>query len=484
MRNLLNKYKNLPNSVKASLWFVFCSVLQKGIAFITTPIFTRLMSVEQYGQVTIYNSWLEIFTIFSTLNIFYGVYNNSLVKFPEDKERMTSSMLGLCTILTSVFFVIYLLTKEWFNKLTGMSTLMTCILFCEILFLPAFRFWSAKQRFEYKYRLLIFFSLSISFLTAGLGIPCVILVEKKGIAKIITTVVSQVCVALILYIMLFAKGKCFYNNKYWKYALKFNLPLIPHYLSAVILNQSDRVMIDKMVGTAEAGIYGLAYTIGALIIIINEAIMHSYTPFTYQNLKEKKYNKINNSTNYFIVGIAFFVLCLVVIAPELMWILGGDKYSEGVWIIAPIAISIYFRFLYSLYANVEFYFEENYFIMFASVITAIVNIVLNYICIKNFGYLAAGFTTLFCYSFYAFAHYIFSSFVMKKHTGQKLYNNTIILITSILLILLCFLLMLLYKFVIVRYVLFAILFLSIILFSKKIANMINIIRGKEDEKIN
>ena len=57
------------------------------------------------------------------------------------------------------------------------------------------------------------------------------------------------------------KGKKFYSAKFWKHALMFNLPLIPHYLSQTILNSADRIMISSLVGASEAGIYSLAYSI-------------------------------------------------------------------------------------------------------------------------------------------------------------------------------------------------------------------------------
>lgn len=482
--NLIYKYKRLPVSVRASLWFVVCSVLQKGIAFLTTPIFTRLMSTEQYGQVTIYNSWVEVFTIFATLNLFYGVYNNALTKYPNDKDVATSSMQGLCTTMTIAAFCIYLILQEWINKLTGMSTIMTCFLFLEVLFIPAFRFWAAKQRFEYKYKLLVVLTLLISVLTAGLGVPAVILSQEKGIAKILTSVGSQILIGLCLYILIFSRGKSFFNKKYWKWALAFNLPLIPHYLSAVVLNQSDRIMINNMVGTSEAGIYGLAYTIGALVIIFNEAIMNTFTPWTYQHLKASQYGKIKSVSAFLVIFIAVISLSLVIIAPEIMWVLGGEKYADGVWIIAPIAASIFFRFLYAMYGNVEFYYEKNYFIMIASVVTALINIGLNYVFIKMYGYLAAGFTTLACFAIYALSHYVFSNRIVKqKCEGNDVYNNKLILIISLLVIVLSCLAMMLFNYWYIRYSLVALILIIGILFRKKITATFMQIRNKGGQNV-
>ncbi len=484
MSKLITKYKQLPVPLKASLWFVVCSVLQKGIAFLTTPIFTRLMSTEQYGQVTVYNSWVEVFTIFATLNLFYGVYNNALTKYPDDKDVATSSMQGLCTTITLSTFCLYLVFQEWINGLTGMTTIMTCFLFVEVLFVPAFRFWAAKQRFEYKYRTLVILTIIISCLTAGLGVPAVLLSNEKGIAKIVTSVGSQIIIAVFIYLFIFLKGKIFFNKKYWKWALVFNLPLIPHYLSSVILNQSDRIMINNMVGTSEAGIYGLAYTIGALVIIFNEAIMNTFTPWMYQHLKSSQYERIKSVSAFLVVFIAIISLLLVIIAPEIMWALGGEEYADGVWIIAPIAASIFFRFLYAMYGNVEFYYEKNYFIMIASVATALINIGLNYVFIKMYGYLAAGFTTLACFAIYAFAHYVFSNRIVKqKCEGNDVYNNKLILIISFSVIILSCLAMMLFNYWYIRYSLVILILVIGILFRKKIMTIFMQIRNKGEQNV-
>ena len=75
-----NKYDNLQAPVKASLWFLVCGFLQKGISMLTTPIFTRVMTDVEYGRYSIYNSWFEIVQIIVSLNLAAGVYTRGLVK--------------------------------------------------------------------------------------------------------------------------------------------------------------------------------------------------------------------------------------------------------------------------------------------------------------------------------------------------------------------------------------------------------------------
>ncbi len=52
--NIKDKWNKMPLTVRVSISYAICSVLQQGISFITLPLFLRLLSKEQYGQFTIY----------------------------------------------------------------------------------------------------------------------------------------------------------------------------------------------------------------------------------------------------------------------------------------------------------------------------------------------------------------------------------------------------------------------------------------------
>ena len=58
--NIKQKYQSLSQPVKASLWFTVCNAVQKGISLVSTPIFTRMLTPEQYGVYTVYQSWYAI----------------------------------------------------------------------------------------------------------------------------------------------------------------------------------------------------------------------------------------------------------------------------------------------------------------------------------------------------------------------------------------------------------------------------------------
>ena len=473
-RNNLYKNKSVNEPQKAAFWYAVCNVMQKGIFFLTTPIFTRLLTKEEYGVYSIYMSWYAVISIFTTLNLSSGVYNKGLVKY-NDKDVLTSSFLGLSTIATFVFLVLYIINIPFWNKIFALDSPYILLIFLESFFQPAFLLWSVKERFDYKYKKILIITVIMSLLNPILGIIAINNFNDRAFARIVSYVIVEIVVGLIFYTITVLKGKKLFSKKYWKYALNFNLPLIPHYLSMTVLSQADRIMIGRMVGSGEAAMYSVAYAISSMMQIITNAINNSYVPYTYKALRDKEYGNITKSANMLLIGVASLCIISMIIGPELILIAGGSQYYRAVWIIPPVSASIYFMFLYPLFGNIEFYYEKTKFVMIASSIGAVLNIVLNSIFIKLFGFVAAGYTTLVCYILFAFAHYIFSRITLKKkNINQKIYDMRFVVILSLLVLILMGVMIISYKYVLLRISVAIVIIAILILKRKSIYNLINV----------
>lgn len=470
--NVKARYKNLPVEVKSTLWFVICNVLQRGISLISTPIFTRLLTTEQYGVYSVYQSWYSIIAVFATLNLYCGVFNNGLTKYPEDRSGFTSAMQGLSTTVTLVLAVVYLLGISFWNKLFQLDTVFILLIFIELLFVPAFQFWSVGKRYEYKYHGLVAITLFISIASPIVGIISVLCTKYKAEARVFSYVLIQVAVGIVLYIHNMRKGKVFYSKKYWNFALAFNLPLIPHYLSQIVLQQADRVMINSMVGTGAAAIYSVAYTLSTLMIIVTTAIDNSFVPFIYQHLKTKNYAPIKKVINVLLVFVGVCCLGVSLFGPELISLLASQAYVDARWIIPSVSAAVYFIFLYNVFGNVEFYFECTQFTMVASCIAALLNVILNYVYIEKYGYIAAGYTTLICYVVYSVAHGIVSLKILRNNgIEHSVINYRMCVIISLAVIALSLVITFTYNFTAIRYALIIVTVILSVRYRKKLLDV-------------
>ena len=142
---MFEKYKDMSVVAKATLWFFVCTVIQKCISIITTPIFTRLMSVEQYGQVSVFNSWMQIVTLICTFRLDYGVFYKGISKFKNDKDGYTLSMQSLSSIITLIVLFFYLVFRDYINALTELSTFLSLVMIFEVFATFSVSYWSIRN---------------------------------------------------------------------------------------------------------------------------------------------------------------------------------------------------------------------------------------------------------------------------------------------------------------------------------------------------
>lgn len=477
IRNALGKFKSLSPAVKASVWFTICSVLQKGGGLITTPIFTRIMATQQYGQVTLYHTWYSFFAVFTTLNMDVGSFNNSMLKYKDNRDDYVSSMQGLTTVITLAFAFIYFCNPTFFNNLVGLSTEIMTVMLSALLFLPAVMFWSAKLRFEYKYIPLVVTSLLVTVFTPILGIIMVLYAEDKGLARIFAFGIVDVTRGGITYIYNLIKSRKIFVKEYWKFSLSFSIPLIPHYLSLIILGQSDRIMIEKLQSVDMVALYSVAYSIAMAMNIITTSINASLIPWTYQRMESKDTDLIQKNVTLVVAFVAIISLLPALFAPEVIYIMAPKEYAEAIWVIPPLSSAVFFTFIYTLFTNIEFYYEASKFSAVATLMAAAVNIVLNAMLIPTFGYAAAGYTTMTSYVLLAIVHYAFMKKTLRKNNlDVPLYNDKAILVISIAHIAVIAFMLILYKNNIARYAVMAVTLIMIFIKRKNIFDLYKNIR--------
>lgn len=475
-----NKYRAVPIQAKLALWLTFCTLVQKGISVITVPIFTRMMDTTEYGRVSAYFSWLNIASIICSFRLNAGVYNKGLSKYKDDQEGYCLAMQYTTTLITIGLYVVYLVFHTPINAFTEMGTVITSLMFLEILFSTSMGFWSVRQQYSFKYKPVVVATLFYAVINPILGLVFVsnTSYEYRGTARICSTVLAQVLVGVFFYIVNIKDGKGKYKKEYSKFAIKFNLPLIPHYFSEYILNQSDRIMIQKICSYTQVAFYSVAYNAGMLMTIITGSLNQAITPWLYQSLDKKDFDQISKVLISLATVIMLPMVIFIALAPEAIYILAGSKYASAAYVIPPVAGSVVFLFLYTNFANIEFYYDYNKFTMYISMVGAALNVGLNYIFIKLFGYVAAGYTTFACYLVYCVGHYIFVEHIIQKKFGRRLIEWKYLAVPFSLLLVLMILMSLTYKWALLRYGFIVALLVGMVIKRNSIMNVLRVVKRK------
>lgn len=117
----------------------------------------------------------------------------------------------------------------------------------------------------------------------------VLLNEQKDLARIVSCVLVQCIVGGILYIVNLKHARKALCWDYVKFALLFNLPLLPHYAAMYVLDAFDRIMIQTMVGFSAAALYSVACNLGNVLKIVTNSINNSIVPWIYEKLGQGEY---------------------------------------------------------------------------------------------------------------------------------------------------------------------------------------------------
>lgn len=400
---------------------------------------------------------------------------NLCIKY-EKRERMLSSLVGYSLSLAVIWGIILFFNLPIISKATGLSYVLIVSLYLLSTFTNLIYCWIFVKQYEYSYKVVVFETLLSTLGTCFGSLFAIAFISKTAEAKIIPQVLTITVIGLFIVVRVLRSGKAFYDKEVWAFAFSFCVPLLPHYLSEIILMSSDRIMIDRMCGSSDVAIYSVAYSVGSLISMVTGAVNSAFAPYQYQKITSKEYRALAKNTNI-VIGFVAFCLCGVMLfGREIVLVFGGCKYLSSISLIIPISLGVFFNYVFQLFGRVQEYFEQKHTIVIASISCAMLNILLNYIFIKIFGYQAAAYTTFVCYFVFCFLHYLFYRMACKKHVGQEIYDTKRLVFISAVLIVVAVFTRFINGFYILKYLILTFALVTAIWQRRRILQFIHMIR--------
>ena len=270
-------------------------------------------------------------------------------------------------------------------------------------------------------------------------------------------------------------GRVLFNKEYWSFGIKLSIPLMIHSLAKNILDVSDRSMISIYCGKSDVGIYGTIYSISALSLIVWNSINSAFVPYLYDKLEcdtKESNREIGKITYIMMIIYAVVCVCLTAVAPEIVRLLATNDYYQAVYIIPPIAAGIFLTCVYNMFANVILYHKKTVGVMIATIVAAIVNMILNAIFIPMYGYIAAAYTTLAAFIVLAISQGVVMKYVHRK----KLYNMKLVFLLSLIVVIICIAFNALYSSIIIRYSVTILLLITLFVFRKSIIQILKTVK--------
>ncbi|MET3655506.1 oligosaccharide flippase family protein [Sporosarcina psychrophila] len=386
-------FKN--ENAKAGGFYLFGNLFDKALAFLTIPIFTRLMSTSDYGLVNTYLSWVTILSVIVGLSLGSSI-RSAYLDFKEELEEYISSIFFLSFLNFGITSAIIIIISYLFIEQVDLILVVLCLLQSFMIYIINSISIKYMMSMEYIKKTLI---LAIPNIIIGiLSVVYLLNINSEYyFGRIIPFVIVATILGSYFLIKAFIKGRKFINKLYWKYALGLSIPLVFHGLSINILSTADRTMITTYHSTSETGIYSLAYSFSMIAMVVIASLESVWIPWFNKKLQNGERDVINKNVKLYIEVIVIVMIVILMVGPEVLEILAPEEYWSGKVLIGPILLASFFIFLYSISVNLEYYYKSTKIIAVNTIIAAFVNISLNFIFIPIYGAIGAAFTTVFAY---------------------------------------------------------------------------------------
>ncbi len=418
---------------KASVWYIASNSISKLAIYAFTPLYVRMLTKAEYGEYSNFLSWQAILVTVLTLNLNAAVAR-AYYDFNEEGAYgafvKTISLSGI--LIPGGFSIIILLFSSEFQSIFSMEPFCLKVMLFSLTFSNSIEIFQSVQRVQVKYKASSILTLILAAASLSVTIILVVFMKDKLIAAIIGNVAvnSIISMAISLYF-------CLNNEKIdfkcLKYAFWFAFPLIPHVLAGTLLGTADKVMIMKYCGAEQVALYALPYTISMVITMIASSINKAWAPYFYESIEKQEYESIKNYSYAIILGMTVIAIAANLLAPEVLYVIGGEKYSNSVNVMPIIIVCCLVNCNATFYSNVSFFYKKTARISAVTMVVATTNVLLNYCLVGRYGYISAACTSLLS-SLLGFALHYF--IVLKQNGACFFYNKAIIflIVVSVLLI--------------------------------------------------
>ncbi|MES2430555.1 MAG: oligosaccharide flippase family protein [Bacteroidota bacterium] len=422
-----------------TVWYGASSIAARFINYLLTPYLTynAAINTDDFGKMGIIYSLIPILNIIFT----YG-FETAYFRFAakeENKESIYSTTALSLIFSTIVFTGVLWIGQPFLGRVTGLSDFPKILQYSIVVIaldaLSTIPF--ARLRAEGRPRKFAFIKIAsillnifftwffISYCPMQLkkdSESWVTLIYDEATNPIVYVVLANVIQSgftLLLLLSEFKKIRFQFDTRLWKEMMIYSLPLVLAGMGGMINETFDRLMMvwwlpgEQIVREQQVGIYNACYKLSILITLFIQAFRMGAEPFFFKQAQgqnpQRTYARV---MKFFVLVITVMFLVVSLFMPIWKYFI-GPKYWEG---LAVVPILLLANMFLGIYYNLSIWYKLGHKTMAGAWITLIgagITILINYIFIPRYSYMACAWATFFCYG---------SMMVISYTWGQKNYR--------------------------------------------------------------
>ncbi len=367
------------------------------ITFFLLPVYTALLSTEEYGTVDLLNTLVSLCLPIVTFQIEQALFRH-LIDSRNDEDEIKNTITTTVVTITFqsiLYLIIFAIIAPFINnqyKYYLATNVIACI-FSSIM-LQISRGLGDNKKYAIG-------SFITAFVTVLLNIVFIVGFKWGAYGMLTATLIGNIICSMYIFftkkIFKYIKLRL-YSKKLLKKLWKYSLPLIPNAISWWIFNSSDRVIVSSILGVGENGILSTAYKFSGVYITIYNIFNMTWTESAALHIDDKDnsefFSNIINTTLRLFTAICFGI---IVFMPFIFPIMINQKFGQAYNQIPILMLSSLFNVVVGLISVIYIAKKDTKAVAKTSILSALINITVNLGLINSIGLYAASISTLVAY---------------------------------------------------------------------------------------
>ena len=373
------------------------TMLTRFINILLPPVFTSYLSPNDYGILAL----LALLSMVAIPVFSLGLGASMGPNYFEDNSVVGKSQATWTAFIVLFVSVSILLSISWiFPKELSLLvfqssesgflvslTLTGCAF--NILSLP----FTLRIQFEKKARLFVIITLISTATSILLSCIAVVFLDWGLKGMVFSQLAGQTITFLLLFIF-GSRGTTFlYNKATQNGLLSLGVPLIPSFAFLFVLTQGNRLILQRLEGLEQLGVYSIGFSIGTAMTIAISGFTQAWYPFfmEYINKQEECCEIFGKIARIYVFLFGSLTLCFFIFANPAVLLLTKPAFHEAYKIIGFSALTQFFIGLASILMPGMYFSREVKYISLWQGVAAGISVPLNIVFIHLWGLLGAGF---------------------------------------------------------------------------------------------
>lgn len=389
--------------VRNSAIYLLSSVLSRSAPFLLLPWLTLYLTPSEMGLVALFQ-----LTMLASAALFGLSLNVSISRFfisgkREDLAELISSTLIVLAVSSCLLFVTVMVVRPHLGEsLSGLGDTLfwlPVIAFCSMTYNIA----QTLARMNEKPWHYLRYEMTLALSGVSLAVLFVGLFEWSWIGYVAGAGVSVMLVGLAALMELRRGGLLMWPSglKWVRRIISLCVPLVPHAVAGVALAYCDRLMIEHYLGLDAVGVYTVGYQFGMGVLLITDAFAKAWGPWFYRQMTGagvEGRSRIVKISYAYVLLLAVMTAVYAALTTWLTPMVVSDRFAGSAEFVPMVCLGYFFFGLYQMFFHYLVWSKRVHFVAFATVVAAVLNVVLNSIWIPHYGAVGAAYSTVVSYA--------------------------------------------------------------------------------------